>query len=122
MFFIGFFGVNAKAEPSGRLSAGQCPVCGCSQPFAVTRRYQSFHAFLIPLFSFHSEYFATCPHCASLFSVPDWCGKKAAESDIFSVSPGELTLLRRMGPQRCPACGGIVDPSDAFCRGCGRPL
>ena len=120
MFFIGFFGTNAKAEASGQLDVGACPVCGGRHPLAVTRRYQYFHAFLIPLFKFHSEYFATCPGCASIFSVSDWCGKRAGEEGVFAVSPGELTLLRDNRASVCPNCGAPRDGDDVFCRRCGR--
>lgn len=122
MFFIGFFGVNGNAKPAGQLSVGRCPVCGSEKPLAVTHRYQSFHAFLIPLFRFHSEYFATCPHCASLFDVPDWCGKAAERDGVFTTDAANITLLRRPSAKCCPGCGAPVDRTDAFCRSCGHPL
>ena len=122
MFFIGLFGINGKMEPSGHLRVGRCPVCGCGQPLPVTHGYQNFSAFFVPVFRFHSQYFATCPGCASVFSVPTQYGAKAAENGICDVNAGALTLLQRGGERRCPACGAKIDAGDAFCRSCGYRL
>jgi len=119
MFFIGLFGVNSKAEPAGLLEVGRCPVCGCEKALSVTRQYQSFSAFFIPLAKFGSRYFATCPGCASVFSVPDWCGKGTAEEGRYTASADLLTLLRKNAPGICPVCGAAHDAGDVFCRQCG---
>ena len=120
MFFL--FGIGPTAKQSGQLDIGRCPVCGNTHPLAVTEQSSSFSAFFIPLFKFSKRYFATCPGCASVFSAPDWCGKRAAELGTFSVSADQLTLIRRVSPDRCPNCGAHADSGDSFCRNCGHKL
>lgn len=80
MFFIGLFGVGAKAEPAGRIYAG-CRCCHSPGPLQLSRKYQYFHAFFLPLFRFHSQYFATCPACASIYEVEPSAGDRPAAKD-----------------------------------------
>lgn len=120
MFFL--LGVSPTARQSGNLDVGRCPVCQNTHPLAVTEQSSSFSAFFIPLFRFQKRFFATCPGCASVFSVPDWCGKRASELGTFSVSSDQLTLIRRCSAMVCPRCGSSADPDDSFCRNCGQKL
>jgi len=122
MFFIGLFGINGKAEPSGLLHIGRCPVCGEEKTLSMTHTYQNFSAFFVPVFRFQSQYYATCPGCASLFSVPVRYGKRAQEEGSCDANAFELTLLQRGGERRCPACGAHFDAGDTFCRNCGYRL
>lgn len=122
MFFIGLFGIGADAKPAGRLHVGSCPVCKSGLPLAVTKKSQTFEAFFVPLFHFHTEYFATCPSCAALFAVPEEIGKQAERSGSCVMDPHALSLLHDPRGGRCPSCGALTDPSDSFCRHCGRPL
>ena len=119
MFFIGFFGTNFKVEQSGYANAGSCPCCHSDKPLHIARRYNYFHAFLIPLFKFGSHYFATCPNCASVFEADDSLGERAAKEGIASALPGELHLLQNNYRRCCPNCGKTLDSDDRFCRNCG---
>ena len=122
MFFIGLFGINSKAEPAGLLDVGRCPVCGGERALSVTRQYQSFSAFFVPLAKFGSKYFATCPGCASVFSVPEEYGKRAAAEGYCAAPADALTVLRRNAPGVCPVCGARYEAGDAYCRRCGNRL
>ncbi len=119
MFFIGLFGINSDAKASGSIRVGRCPVCGGERPLSVTRTWQNFSAFFVPLVRFHNRYYATCPGCASLFEIPEDLGKRAGRERVCQADASQLTLLRRGGERRCPSCGGRIDEADSFCRNCG---
>ena len=122
MFFFGIFGTGEDKKEIKVFTNVICPKCGVYTRARLVMYYRYFHFFFIPLFKFSRKYFATCPGCASVFSVPDWCGKRAAELGTFSVSPDQLTLIRRVSPERCPNCGAHTDSGDSFCRNCGHKL
>ncbi len=122
MFFIGLFGTNFKVRQAGYLQAGRCPCCGSEEPFHVARKYQYLHAFFVPLYKFHSTYFATCPKCASIFEVDERIGKDAEREGTAQAAPGALHLLQNNHRPACPACAALLGADDRFCRSCGRPV
>ena len=119
MFFIGIFGMGEKAEPAGQSPQMRCPACGQLHAFAMTRRYEYFHVFFIPLIKFHVRYLLTCPGCASV------CEGMPEEVKAWQrgQTPGfAIRLIRNNDHPRCPGCGAAVDPSHAYCPHCGHPL
>ena len=121
MFFIGLFGVGAKAEPAGRIYAG-CRCCHAPGPLQLSRKYQYFHAFFLPLFRFHSQYFATCPSCASIYEVEPSAGDRARREGQAAAAPEQLHLLQDNSRRFCPHCRAPISPDDQFCRRCGERL
>lgn len=121
MFFIGLFGVGAKAEPAGRIYAG-CRCCHSPGPLQLSRKYQYFHAFFLPLFRFHSQYFATCPACASIYEVEPSAGDRARREGQAAAALEQLHLLQDNSRRFCPHCRAPISPDDQFCRRCGERL
>lgn len=122
MFFIGIFGTNSKVVPCGEISVDRCPVCGRPSRMHVSRCYDYFHAFFLPLFQYHIHYIATCPHCASAFALDQEVGRQAQKMGSAACGSGCLRLLRSNLPLRCPACGAQQPPGSRFCNQCGAPL
>ncbi|MEG1773623.1 MAG: zinc ribbon domain-containing protein [Oscillospiraceae bacterium] len=113
MFLIA--GSSAKAEATGYLET-PCPICGCTRPLHLGRRYQYIHLFFLPLYKYDIHTFATCPDCASVFELPSQPkGREAPDGS-------GLRLVQNHHRKICPGCGKAADSDDAFCRGCGRKL
>lgn len=121
MFFIGLFGLHAKVQPAGQINAA-CRCCHAKGPLQLSRKYQYFHAFFIPLLKFHSQYFATCPHCASIFEVAPSVGEQARRTGTADAAPDQLHLLQDNTRRFCPGCRAVIEPEDQFCRRCGARL
>jgi hypothetical protein len=121
MFFVGIFGMNAKHEQAGYLSA-RCPVCGCEDPLHVIRRYNYIHFFFIPVIRFGTSYLATCPQCASVYAVPKDIGDEARRTGHAHADPAVLTLIENNRRKTCRRCGALLDDDDSFCRKCGEPV
>lgn len=122
MFFIGLFGTNFKVKSAGYLRVQGCPCCGSTELLHLARKYQYFHAFFVPLFKFHSSYFATCPKCASVFEVNEDIGKEAEQNGTAQADDGTLHLLQNNYRPSCPHCAAILGIHDRFCRNCGKPV
>lgn len=121
MFFFGVFGSGAKAVPAGYLHVS-CPLCGDAGPLHLAHRYQYLHAFFIPLFRFHSQFFATCRACASVFEAEPDLGREAKRTGDAEATQQQLHVVQDNRRRVCPNCGAPIDAADSFCRRCGGPL
>lgn len=122
MFFIGIFGTNAKVKAVGYLQSEGCTCCGSQKSLHLARKYQYFHAFFIPLFKFHSSYFATCPDCASIFEVSNTLGKHTEQNGTAKAYSSDLHLLQNNYRPACAQCAALLGAHDHFCRNCGKPV
>lgn len=60
MFFVGLAGIDGKVDYCGIAKGCSCPGCGGQSPFHVSKQYNCFHLFFLPLKKFSH------PLCGSL--------------------------------------------------------
>jgi hypothetical protein len=92
MFIIA--GISPKIKPLGSIRGCACPACGEAAELAVIHKYMTPHIFFIPTFRFHSEYIATCGHCASILAIDEEKGRMFAKNPETVIRPGDLLTLK----------------------------
>jgi hypothetical protein len=97
MFFVGIFGMNAKHEQAGYLSA-RCPVCGCEDPLHVIRRYNYIH-FSYSCHSFRNILSCDVPAVRQRVRVPKDIGDEARRTGTPRRS-AVLTLIENNAAKR----------------------
>ena len=93
MFFIGLAGVQGKVDYCGITKGCNCPVCGSQASLYISKQYNYFHIFFLPVKKFHIHYAAVCPECSSIFELSPEKGAQAEETGVVSVSSRDLSLV-----------------------------
>lgn len=89
---------------------------------SLCRKYDYFHAFFIPLVKYGAVYWATCPKCASVFSLRKEVGDAIHQGKMIPIEEQDLELVRNNYLPSCPACGAPQVPGSLFCNRCGAKL
>jgi len=120
MFFI--VGVNPRLRPLGAAN-GVCPACkNEGGQLHIVKQHQSLSVFFLPLFSFGSDYIATCGSCASVMSLEGKTGKRLEKDPSMPIPPGDLQVVKNNNLPRCRGCGRRASFGYSFCPGCGGGL
>ena len=67
MFFL--FGTGIKSKYMGRFLNIPCAFCDTGHTMRLTKYYDYFHIFFIPLFHFNTTYYLSCPECNAVFRL-----------------------------------------------------
>ena len=95
MFFVGLAGIDGKVDYCGIAKGCSCPGCGGQSPFHVSKQYNCFHLFFLPLKKFHIHYAAVCPQCASISELGPEKGAQAEAEGVVTISRMDLAPIRR---------------------------
>lgn len=97
MFFVGLAGIDGKVDYCGIGKGCACPSCGSQSPLYISKQYNYFHLFFLPVKKFHIHYTAVCPQCASLYELDAQKGSQAEQEGVVAVTRADLTPIGRTG-------------------------
>ncbi|MEG1448024.1 MAG: zinc-ribbon domain-containing protein [Oscillospiraceae bacterium] len=125
MFFFAVIGTSQKKEDIGTFYFS-CPRCNHKQGISVSKSYNYFHVFFIPIFRFGVEYNGICNSCGSEFYIDNKIGKLLDKRlmdfiDDDCVHEKQIFSKEIFSPS-CPACHSPVEHDDFYCRKCGYKL
>lgn len=115
-----FFGIGSKQQIMGYFFA-PCIYCNTRHSMMLTKQYQYFHLFFIPLFHFHTEYYLSCPDCSALYLLNKQKAEQLCRNPETVVDAADMNTVGR-GIRYCNACGAQIRDGDAFCPKCGHRL
>ena len=84
MFFVGLAGIDGKVDYCGIAKGCSCPGCGGQSPFHVSKQYNCFHLFFLPLKKFHI-----------IYELGPEKGAQAEAEGVVTISRMDLAPIRR---------------------------
>lgn len=127
MFIFGVFGIGTKEKEIKDVQNIICKKCNSMSVYKLSKYYNYFHIFFIPVFIWGNKYYLRLRCCNTVFELNSKVGKDIEngefilikDEDIIEVYSENNNYAGRINKIKCRGCGKDIDASYTFCPHCG---
>ena len=120
MFLI--MGIQDKTKAELHSNALPCHVCDGDRGFELYNKYNYFHIFFLPVWTWGHSFSVKCSRCGSFYYVKEESQLKAKNSEVnFTYWDLEPANIHQHGSvqKKCSQCGFDLEDDFEFCPKCG---
>lgn len=120
MFLI--MGMQDKTKVTPHSNSLPCHVCDGNEGFELYDRYNYFHLFFLPVWTWGHSFSVKCKKCGSFYYLKEDSLSKAKSTDaVFTYWDLEPASKNKYGSnhRRCNQCGFDLEDDFEFCPKCG---
>lgn len=130
MFIFGVFGVGTKEKEIKDVQNIVCKKCGSMSTYKLSKLYNYFHIFFIPVFKWGDKYYLRSRCCNSVFELNKEVGNSIENGEYKGINDEDMIELYSernnyggaVNDVKCASCSRIVDSSYVYCPHCGEKL
>ena len=115
-------GIQDKVKAKNYSTDFPCHVCEGSQGYELISKYNYFHLFFLPLWTWGYDYSVKCNACGSFYYVKTEsqvkCKKEPPELTYWDIEPVRMGY-NSVKVLKCNQCGYALEAEFEFCPKCG---
>ncbi|GAA0177687.1 zinc ribbon domain-containing protein [Clostridium sediminicola] len=127
MFIFGVFGAGTKEKEIKDIQNIICKRCNSMSVYKLSKSYNYFHLFFIPVFTWGNKYYLKSRCCKTIFELNSEIGKDLEKGESLVIKNDDMievysendNYTRRVNNIKCRGCGREIDLSYTFCPHCG---
>lgn len=120
MFLI--MGIQNKSKATFHSNSLPCHACDGDRGFDVYDKYNYFHLFFLPVWTWGHDYSVQCKKCGSYYYIKEESQKKAENSNVeftyWDLEPAANNQTTYT-VNKCKSCGYSLDDDFDYCPKCG---